>query len=1217
MPKNTFSVSSPEDKKQKSSMESLSVDTSASPPLSLPPIASNTSITSQSTNISCLPNVSGHYVEEKLSEQFRYFRSEFLEAANQVGVTVPLDILEDTTGRIFNFVKYNGPKYILQMIPANLENVHLLRCSLSLLIITVTILSRKLPDATSETANNSVLNNTSTNISSVGAQLNPSAQPNWSNSITETIQQWAIESLNHLNDAGAVSVTINLMMKTNASSVHELALSFLSALIKVSDDAAIMMFHPPNSACSYNLKRFHHRRKVPSTLQKGRNAMHDEALRRVSVALSPKIRKAKREISALAGLANIEEATTPTNSEKKHGRSRSNSMVFKERSPRFYDQETNSLSSSHDASNSSTVAKDFIRKMSYAETITSSSVASNDLFNIPIAAESMNGTCLSILLSVIARNRNKYLIIGGYADLVLSMCGIEANHICTAIAMTPTCMISNEKGNNNPPHTKLNYPSKNHSKEVPEYMIDPVSYQARKRNIAKSLSSSSSSQSRPNTTANIKSNQINGSNGIKNKLEANETSFASNDWAGIKLPLMFLARFFKHDHEWHSDYLSNRQRDEMDFTFRNILLAVAQLIIGSNFVAKYVITLSGAEEVLRYGLQKLQDGFEEEPLRVILQSFDVLKSVQEEEELIHRFNIMDKKKSKSRSRQRDSNQISSNQDARTNFSRQDRGLHNDFWKDHYTQNPRMSLNDLESNQSSIDADLMANSVPTNSTGSNMDAGLTVQLDSHERIKMEHRLRRESAQYRVLNTDPNSLDYMFARSAHYAITSTSHHIDHMISHTALKPIHRGSLSSHHSSHSHAAILEESPPIEETKDLANDAVHTIQEKPKSPPIQFDIPEFPLRRGLTAEYRDRQNINMQRDFFHALPKAPTLPKIVTTDDMSRETPYYKELVDQGKEYFDKLSRTIIERIKNQEDVFINGKSVVPLSDIYRRSYGLSLVNFNRPLYFERPNTTSTAPLTRSAKSTGSARPISKAVSLSKGFQTMSKSATLAELVKQEIESQEHVITSENDDMGYQSGVLESSTYSKFTRLNPVSTILEPSSRQDIITPVQAIAMLGFKFDTDEDEKFIGDSPVRSTRNIEEKDLIDRNAFDEAEDIETNDEDDDVCDDDVQVYRDEVIKDFASELVHSIISEVIADLLSQNTSNLDDDQDDKVVIGSEDLEDANYFSGKYLRDDRDRIEDSNETRDTAQSNIIDAFVSSTIDLAIVNTLRRGNDDS
>ena len=85
-------------------------------------------------------------IDGKLNDQFRYFRREFMEAASAQGVTMPLELVEDKSGRFFTFVNANGPRYLLQIIHSQPEASAIMRCAISLLIVTMAILRRKLPE---------------------------------------------------------------------------------------------------------------------------------------------------------------------------------------------------------------------------------------------------------------------------------------------------------------------------------------------------------------------------------------------------------------------------------------------------------------------------------------------------------------------------------------------------------------------------------------------------------------------------------------------------------------------------------------------------------------------------------------------------------------------------------------------------------------------------------------------------------------------------------------------------------------------------------------------------------------------------------------------------------------------------------------------------------------------------------------------------------------
>jgi hypothetical protein len=168
----------------------------------------------------------GVSVDEKLSEQFRYFRTEYVEAANSCGVAVPLVIVEDKSGQVYKFVYHGGPKYLFEVIQANLENIHLLRCSLSLLIIIITLLRRKLPDGSAGHKESTL----------------------FSVSTSDSITAWVADTLAKIGDASAVSICINVLITSYNPSVQELSLSLLASMLMVSDEAVAQMLLPYSSS---------------------------------------------------------------------------------------------------------------------------------------------------------------------------------------------------------------------------------------------------------------------------------------------------------------------------------------------------------------------------------------------------------------------------------------------------------------------------------------------------------------------------------------------------------------------------------------------------------------------------------------------------------------------------------------------------------------------------------------------------------------------------------------------------------------------------------------------------------------------------------------------------------------------------------------------------------------------------------------------------------
>jgi hypothetical protein len=109
--------------------------------------------------------------EVDLNIKFKYFRKEFVAAAQNAGVTVPLDMLDDLTGNLIGFVNTGGPKFVLQLFLTHQDTVNILRNALSLMIICMAFLKEKIPEnvvANKYTARKGVLND---NISGKSSSL--------------------------------------------------------------------------------------------------------------------------------------------------------------------------------------------------------------------------------------------------------------------------------------------------------------------------------------------------------------------------------------------------------------------------------------------------------------------------------------------------------------------------------------------------------------------------------------------------------------------------------------------------------------------------------------------------------------------------------------------------------------------------------------------------------------------------------------------------------------------------------------------------------------------------------------------------------------------------------------------------------------------------------------------------------------------------------------
>jgi hypothetical protein len=177
---------------------------------------------SRRTAMMSLKRKSAH--DERLQQQYIYFRMEFINAASNYGVTLPLDILEDNSGRVINFVRQSGPEFLLQLLLTEISNIHLLRMALSLLVVTLSLLRRCIPQSEGGTAELSV-----------------------SASFSQSSTDWLRQSTKRLCDGGAVSVCVQLLLSTYLKDIHELIVGLLGQIVCTSKEAAGQMLSPLNS----------------------------------------------------------------------------------------------------------------------------------------------------------------------------------------------------------------------------------------------------------------------------------------------------------------------------------------------------------------------------------------------------------------------------------------------------------------------------------------------------------------------------------------------------------------------------------------------------------------------------------------------------------------------------------------------------------------------------------------------------------------------------------------------------------------------------------------------------------------------------------------------------------------------------------------------------------------------------------------------------------
>jgi hypothetical protein len=312
-------------------------------------------------------------IEEKLGEQFRYFRQEFLEAALSIGVPVPLDMVEDKAGRVYTFVNQKGPRYLFQIMHSNPESAHLLRVSLSLLIITISILRGKLPQNTSSSP---------TNLEK--------SHLTWMNLLTENVSTWALDSLTYIADGSAVAICTNLLRHSHSQTIQELILNLLAQLVNITEEAANQMLLFPTIVNTSNDQGAKSHDSKDSESGTGDRSTSPLAMNRPSIM---------------------------SNSSQDH----SSPSLSPSQYPKSRRQSATGSSSAHS---------------SPYQRIKPPSLSRHQATHSSSQSTSSNYTCLSYMFSVVAHHRNRYTVMTASAEVVLALIANKSPLICEAIAKT-------------------------------------------------------------------------------------------------------------------------------------------------------------------------------------------------------------------------------------------------------------------------------------------------------------------------------------------------------------------------------------------------------------------------------------------------------------------------------------------------------------------------------------------------------------------------------------------------------------------------------------------------------------------------------------------------------------------------------------------------------------------------------------------------------------
>lgn len=182
---------------------------------------------------SSMASTSGANADQKLIDQFVYFKKEFVTSGLALGIAIPLDIVEDKSASITQFLSCSGPKYVYQIIQTNKENIQLTRSGLSLLITLLILLRRQLPETLQDY-----------NTPNSWYFEKPSYTPE---------QQWVSNALMKISDLITISSCVVLFITTYNPVVQELILSLLTNLLAVSDDAIAQILQIPSAFSKLNL----------------------------------------------------------------------------------------------------------------------------------------------------------------------------------------------------------------------------------------------------------------------------------------------------------------------------------------------------------------------------------------------------------------------------------------------------------------------------------------------------------------------------------------------------------------------------------------------------------------------------------------------------------------------------------------------------------------------------------------------------------------------------------------------------------------------------------------------------------------------------------------------------------------------------------------------------------------------------------------------------
>jgi hypothetical protein len=171
---------------------------------------------------------------DRLQVQFTYFWKETLAALGDAGVAVPLDMLDDRSSRIFNFVENRCPQLLFELMNANPDCRLVTRCAMSLIIVTIAILKKRvIPDPDSR---RSLLYPEVESLERIEIGYND---------LNMDMSKWADVSLCQISDNAYISILVNMLQDTHEDVSIELTLFVIESMVVYSADAAMCLLKAP------------------------------------------------------------------------------------------------------------------------------------------------------------------------------------------------------------------------------------------------------------------------------------------------------------------------------------------------------------------------------------------------------------------------------------------------------------------------------------------------------------------------------------------------------------------------------------------------------------------------------------------------------------------------------------------------------------------------------------------------------------------------------------------------------------------------------------------------------------------------------------------------------------------------------------------------------------------------------------------------------------